>query len=779
MKNKFTLLLIILISTSNIFAQNGVKLNPGELYAGSGYDAIVPLQWEELGDPTEYHVYRKEGIDDFVQIAVVSTGSFSSASYIDETVTAGIEYTYIIKDQNDVGMTNESSATCNNTGHSVTIPGWNTSTPTIDGTINAGEWDDAIEIDITNYARIFTTNYWSSETYAYLKVANDKLYIAIKDYNNSTIEMNDQIIMFFDYNNDNLWTGADADQRYIGQNNMGDCMKSRTTITGTYPDINWGSTEYTPAEMQGEFGEGTGYIAWEFSFDITGSYLEGHTDNFAMLLQSSIYVDENAEGLTGLFSPGGIWKAPSTFFSCSVQYDADEDAPEVESLEGTTEIVDNDMNLILTIADQSEIEIVTGSYTINGGDAQDLIMFPSKGTYGYIGTIPAQASATTGTVVFYLEDEHGNFTNTVSYDIEWLTDNNAPVIITISTPSVATPGNIPIISANITDDLAGINEVILYYTINDGTEQSVSMLGMEGIYSAELPDQIVGINATFYISASDFAANISTTETYSITWYNGDWYGNITGQNTDNNFGGSAGITLGLVLDLGDFEGKINKLAYMVPEWCYPPFTWKVVDVNVTNKGVVWTDTELCPSQTVNVDMVANASTWTEIEIESDIYLSGTVGLVLELPNTPDGNYWGRDTSSTDNISWFKNLDNEWAQLGHGNYTDYPGDWTLKAHLFNDNETYTEQIFGTGITAYNYPNPCTDFTNIIFNNPEDGNIKITIIDMNGKIISVIQNSYLLEGSYSVSFNSQNLSSGIYLYQIQTQNNTITKKFIKK
>ncbi len=227
-----------------MFAQNGAKLDAGELFAGSGYNAIIPLQWEEAGDPTEYHVFRKEGVEVFTQIAVVPTGSFSSASYIDENVTAGTEYTYIIKDQDDTGMTNEYSATCNNTGHSVTIPGWNTTEPTIDGVISGGEWDDAVQIDITNYVRIFTTNYWSANTYAYMKVANNKLYIAVKDYNSPTLEQNDQVMMLFDYNNDGLWTSNDHDQRYYGvwlSGGVDDLLMERGEITGTYPNISWGS----------------------------------------------------------------------------------------------------------------------------------------------------------------------------------------------------------------------------------------------------------------------------------------------------------------------------------------------------------------------------------------------------------------------------------------------------------------------------------------------------------------------------------------------------------
>ena len=149
------------------------------------------------------------------------------------------------------------------------------------------------------------------------------------------------------------------------------------------------------------------------------------------------------------------------------------------------------------------------------------------------------------------------------------------------------------------------------------------------------------------------------------------------------------------------------------------------------------------------------------------------------MPNTPDGNYWGRDTNGTNEISWFKNLSGEWVQLGYGDYTDYPGDWNLKAHLYNDDGVYIEKTLVSEIVAYNYPNPCVEYTNIYFENPQNGNVKIIITDINGKLISTIQNSILQEGSYLINFNTQSLSTGTYIYSIFTNDIVLTKKFIKK
>ena len=78
----------------------------------------------------------------------------------------------------------------------------------------------------------------------------------------------------------------------------------------------------------------------------------------------------------------------------------------------------------------------------------------------------------------------------------------------------------------------------------------------------------------------------------------------------------------------------------------------------------------------------------------------------------------------------------------------------------------------------NYPNPFTNNTTISFYNTENQNVKLYIYDINGKIIQVLLNTQLNEGKFSVDFNSEAVTSGIYFCTLKTKNGGITKKLIK-
>jgi hypothetical protein len=76
----------------------------------------------------------------------------------------------------------------------------------------------------------------------------------------------------------------------------------------------------------------------------------------------------------------------------------------------------------------------------------------------------------------------------------------------------------------------------------------------------------------------------------------------------------------------------------------------------------------------------------------------------------------------------------------------------------------------------NHPNPFNPVTNISFNIPKAGNIKLIIFDMLGKQISTPVDQDLGPGIYNVDFNAPALSSGIYFYSLLADGVTIgTKK----
>ncbi len=76
----------------------------------------------------------------------------------------------------------------------------------------------------------------------------------------------------------------------------------------------------------------------------------------------------------------------------------------------------------------------------------------------------------------------------------------------------------------------------------------------------------------------------------------------------------------------------------------------------------------------------------------------------------------------------------------------------------------------------NYPNPFNPSTIINYTVNDNSNISIKVYDMTGREVRTLVNSYQGAGTYSVSFNAANLSSGIYFYVMRVNNgsNEITK-----
>jgi len=76
----------------------------------------------------------------------------------------------------------------------------------------------------------------------------------------------------------------------------------------------------------------------------------------------------------------------------------------------------------------------------------------------------------------------------------------------------------------------------------------------------------------------------------------------------------------------------------------------------------------------------------------------------------------------------------------------------------------------------NYPNPFNPTTTISFTIPTTSNVSLKVFNILGKEVATIINETKIAGNYSVKFNAGGLSSGIYFYQLTTENFTATKKF---
>jgi photosystem II stability/assembly factor-like uncharacterized protein len=79
--------------------------------------------------------------------------------------------------------------------------------------------------------------------------------------------------------------------------------------------------------------------------------------------------------------------------------------------------------------------------------------------------------------------------------------------------------------------------------------------------------------------------------------------------------------------------------------------------------------------------------------------------------------------------------------------------------------------------SQNYPNPFNPVTQISFQLPVSGYVKISVYDILGREITVLVNDYMKAGYYDVGFNGSEFSSGIYFYRMYSEKYVSTKKMI--
>ncbi len=77
----------------------------------------------------------------------------------------------------------------------------------------------------------------------------------------------------------------------------------------------------------------------------------------------------------------------------------------------------------------------------------------------------------------------------------------------------------------------------------------------------------------------------------------------------------------------------------------------------------------------------------------------------------------------------------------------------------------------------NYPNPFNPTTNIDFSLPQASDVELQVYDVLGRHVATLIDGKRQAGSYSVNFDASNLSSGVYLYRLNTAEVTRTRKML--
>ncbi|HMT11294.1 MAG TPA: T9SS type A sorting domain-containing protein [Ignavibacteria bacterium] len=79
--------------------------------------------------------------------------------------------------------------------------------------------------------------------------------------------------------------------------------------------------------------------------------------------------------------------------------------------------------------------------------------------------------------------------------------------------------------------------------------------------------------------------------------------------------------------------------------------------------------------------------------------------------------------------------------------------------------------------SQNYPNPFNPVTNFGFRIADFGLVRLTVFDIIGREIEVLVNQQLQPGTYEVSWDASNYSSGVYYSRLEAGSFTETKKMV--
>ncbi len=106
----------------------------------------------------------------------------------------------------------------------------------------------------------------------------------------------------------------------------------------------------------------------------------------------------------------------------------------------------------------------------------------------------------------------------------------------------------------------------------------------------------------------------------------------------------------------------------------------------------------------------------------------------------------------------------------NGTIHDYPQTVSVEVNALAP-KVYTYKL------EQNYPNPFNPSTRIVYQVAAAGNVSLEVFDMLGRKVATLVNERKEAGEYSVNFNAQGLSSGVYFYRMQTDRFTQTKKLM--
>jgi hypothetical protein len=181
---------------------------------------------------------------------------------------------------------------------------------------------------------------------------------------------------------------------------------------------------------------------------------------------------------------------------------------------------------------------------------------------------------------------------------------------------------------------------------------------------------------------------------------------------------------------------------------------------------------------------------------------SGVLDVLIIMTNTKDNNYYhysvNLNSSNKEyviNFSGFKELYGSQTAFDASKICDVAFSMNVNANAGMDNFNFKVKNIGfytpgsvTAVDnvnnfpkefslAQNYPNPFNPSTTIQFNVAKQEHITLKIYNLLGQEVKKLVDGEMNVGKHSITFNANNLASGIYLYKLVGNSVNITRKMI--
>jgi len=232
-------------------------------------------------------------------------------------------------------------------------------------------------------------------------------------------------------------------------------------------------------------------------------------------------------------------------------------------------------------------------------------------------------------------------------------------------------------------------------------------------------------------------------------------------------------------------------------------FRWRLTSRPVGPEGFGMADRQACPNSycgTYAIDPIGEVEDYRENDLQLDVELAS-----FTAEPVADGIQLTWRTASESNNSYFVvTRDNELISTINSNgntATGYTYSYVDRNCEVSENYTYTlaavdaangRRELGSRIASYygaapsmvsayalyqNYPNPFNPTTSISFDLLDGGTVTLKIYNPMGQLVSVLANGYMARGSHTVNFDASSLPSGLYLYRLEANTFTATKKML--